>query len=321
VAPDHTGPSRRDEGCQSEVSVSLLGMSSARNNKNSTAEVSLYVSAGAPGIDDRPDNPLTRGMRKLFDEGGRLPAQSPVKHLLPVHYEDPHNGKLRWFGVFVQSHSGLLMWFPGLALPVSGVEFQLGRGKSSRQSFHLDHVTLAPATRDLHITTQGSRARRGLGRSMPLGSDRLFWLALTVGETTQLREVAQRTVARFGGLPDGHHGTARAQAVKAAVEGSPSLVLRMNGPRPWLHSLVHFAVIAVPLGAAPYQGSYLAMPNESPHFVPTEPPGMKKIPVQVRQARLSPEWVLQFVTAWCPGRLRSPIAASMTAPGRLVEPR
>jgi hypothetical protein len=211
------------------------------------------------------------------------------------------------------------MWFPGIALPVTGMQFQQGRARSRREAFRLDHVTFDPDGH-VHVTEQRrwSRRNRGIGNAVPVGDGRFLWLAITIGDPSNLRDVATVTAATYPGQPQGAHGTARVQAFSDAVRGSTGVILRMNGAAPWTPSLIHFAVIAVPLGAPSYEGKYLALPEDHPDVVHTEPPGMIKIPVQQKVATLSPSWVLQFVTAWYPGKLDPSLAASMTAPQRLI---
>ena len=145
---------------------------------------------GTKGVDEDPFNPLCRAFRVLLEDG------RPMKRAALCFF-DPNEGKgygndVRWFGVFVHSSGGRLLFFPGLANQERGYELA-GKRSLSDKGFITDHVTMDRGFQEIHVTNKNSHGHVSVGKPGNLGEGRYFWFGMSVQGLGRLRQLKRLT--------------------------------------------------------------------------------------------------------------------------------
>ena len=273
-------------------------------------ELTWEMEAGVTGDDDDPDNPLSRAVGRLFADG--QPFIRLIQCFCADRREHADRPTVRWFGVFILSAGGRVIFFPGFQSTKLYVEGFRDRHQLWKQGFAFDHISLERGFRRWHITSRGSKRHLRGPRTTELGEQRFLWCGLTVSTLDQLRVVKRRTKV-IGYSPESDMRRrynvfvgARAQARFQVLEWHP---------RVWeqgVNGLWHFGLVIAPPTSSTYLGGTLGFPEGSPFLVEPLPEGQVQLPVRHHRLELSPEIGLQITTVLVPGSLRVPV--TLTAP-------
>src|SRR5574341_564962 len=158
--------------------------------RNHIITLTQELEMGTRGVDKDPFNPLCRAFRVLLEDG------RPMKRAALCFF-DPNEGEgygkdIRWFGVFVHSAGGRLLFFPGLANREKGYKLQGKRSRSDNE-FLNDHVTMERGFREIHATAMNSEGHVSLGKPEFLGQGRYFWFGISVQRIERLRPLKRFT--------------------------------------------------------------------------------------------------------------------------------
>jgi hypothetical protein len=255
-----------------------------------------------PGVDAEPDNPVARACRNLLERGQRF------RHLAHTYFRDP-SGAMRWFGIFVETDAGNVLFFPGFARSYDHVVGQRGdrRGKFSR-ALTVDHVTLEADFASWHLTSARSKQHQGVARTRPVGHGTTLWFGMTVARANVLRLVSSETVASAP-MPSAD-ARDRLDTLNKARQDAEFPIISMNGASPWGETM-HFAVAAGPLSAPPHTGPELALPEGSPHVRQPAFEGHVQLPLRALSFALGPRHRIHVISTWLPVDLS--LAVTFTA--------
>jgi hypothetical protein len=288
-------------------------------NEEHLLKLTWYMERGSQGTDNDPDNPLSRAVNRLFEDG------KPFQRIALCFLGDlaPHvsgSTPVRWLGVFTLSAAGQVIFFPGFAAPPTKVESFRGqplRPLHNDQAFQLDHLSLEKDRTQFHLTEPKSKghlhtpAGTGIQRwpTYPLGDGRVLWCGMSVAHETALRELKAETLVISDAPPS--HSRQRSDWFLQAREGAEFLWVSLH-PEARGHfqeGFLHFAFIVGPQEFPPYEGNQLGFPFGSPDLSkPLLPDVLENLPVHHHRLSLGSSIDIQIVTMWLPGTLRVPFS-------------
>ncbi len=266
-----------------------------------TIQLAFPLEYGAKGTDDDPANPLSRALDTVLRDG--KPIDRLAHCYLVEELTTPGHTACRWFGIFVLSAAGRVIFFPGYTRTYEKVLVFYGSEPHSHE-FHPDHLTLEKNRRSMHLTSAKPRRHSVSYRTASLGDGRCLWFGLSA-EPKELREAKAQTIA-VADCPDGD-ARRRAESFVKARDGQIFQALSLNPSlRPRHPGFLHVAVIVGPVGFPDYNGDQLGFPYGSP-LLAEKPPRLKTLPpLPLRSHRITLGTVdLQIVCAWLPGRFKS----------------
>src|SRR3990172_594917 len=158
-----------------------------------TIELTLSLSHGASGVDNDPNNPLSRAFGALLADG-----RSHLAHTLCL-YDAAGSGSilkhdLRWLGVFVLSAGDRILLFPGLTVPIDWIDTSRRGAAPVRTDLKLHHLSAEPKTQRWHLTSPGSEDHLAGGRLRPAAADLFFWTGLSVQGDEPFPSARKRTI-------------------------------------------------------------------------------------------------------------------------------
>ena len=269
--------------------------------------LSYRTEMGIDGCDDSPVNPLSRAVRSLLNSG------RPIKKLLSCFVatskEAFRGADVRWFGVFVMSAGGRVLFFPGFSFDELGTfhGMRLPRAKQ----FSVDHITLERDWRRWHITDSRSRDHQGGPRTAALGCGRILWFDLSVRDLGVFRPVRKETLISID-VP-GSDARRRFQNFRAAKDHLPDQFFSLppgvseTVGRP---SFPHFSVIVGQPDFPRYRAITAGLLRGSPFLDEPLPDELAPLPVMTYRFNIGRDAALQVTTCILPGRLNVP--ASLT---------
>jgi hypothetical protein len=270
-----------------------------------TMKITYTVPDGTPGVDGDAYNPLARALSRLLKTG------RPFERFLACHFDPlPMAVGIRWFGTFVFSDGGRVIYFPGLSERQRLTLTSKGSGEVRQHDFEVDHFSLESNRREWHVTACGSEQHIGSFRTVDLGEGRVLWFGMSVASPDVLRPVKISTEVEAQLPPT--DSRRRADVAVQAREGIVFNTLLFDQEcQPAVPGFGHFAVIVGPCGFSQYRGQQLGAPFGSPFI---EPPLGNLANVFLRSHRLSlePRIDVEIVTAILPGRVTVP--AALTSP-------
>lgn len=263
--------------------------------------VTSTLPEGAEGIDDDPFNPLARAANKLLTEG------DPIQKISPCYFEaqdSPELFPLRWFGVFIHSHGGRLVFFPGFAERYTFVFRSQGKGRPRARPFVADHLSLDADMKTWHITSLNSRRHEGTFPTLDVSSGRYLWCGISVAGFERLREV-KRQVSTSATAPE-TDSRRRTDNFLAAREQLVFNTLRLNteAKHRFVPGFPHFALVVGPSGFPDYRESLFRIPDTAPYVTPKLPP-LTDMPVRSHRVNIPP-FDIEIISAWLPGTLTVP---------------
>ncbi len=265
------------------------------------------VQGVALGVDDDERTPLSRACRHLLASGEFR------SHLVAVLFKGP-SGYPRWLGVFAETMTGDVLFFPGF---LENYKFVLGRGRDASQAFggpvDLDYLALDHRLEAWSMNAAGDTARQVMPRPTRVGRKEVLWFGMTAN-VSRLFRVARSDTRLNLKVPKGTEAEAK---LKAALDGTVVEVLTFEGdPAPDKHA-AHFAVFVRDAVARPYSGPTLGIPDQASPFVRMMPnAGGRPISPKGHSFRL-PTRALQVVTAWLPVEVTTGL--TFTSPTTTVE--
>ena len=275
-----------------------------------TLELTWRMDGCSPGIDNSPDNPLARATDRLFRLG------RPFFRLNKCFFREP-DGTIRWFGIFVHSAGGRLLFFPGFGevhTHLLGYEADVPRWN---QPFNLDHLTLEPDRKTWHVTSPNSADHLGKLYTRELGSGRAHWFSMSTASASELRLAREST--QVSALTPARDVTRRTEVFRSAREGAMFQLLQLNTevqPHPQGPAFLHFSVLVGPIGFPPLENEILGLPHGGPFLPDTFGPQPVQAPIRVHRVQLSNKVELEITATCLPGQLKSQVV--FTAP---VNPR
>lgn len=262
-----------------------------------TRAFTLFSAAGAAGVDDDPENPLTRATRRLLAEG-----QGMVSAIPAVIAERPSRTAF-WFGFFVLSEGGRILFFPAGAQRY--VHAAGGRSDGSSRfdrALDVDHLSLEPDRQTWHLTDSTGRRRRGRqggGRTRNVGAGRILWFCVTSSGLANFRPLRAATIVRFDPTPNADEARRRVDRFMACVSNGASSTIPLP-PTPAGDVVLHVAVVVARPGAPPYNGEGMPFPFAAPGVRRLKPsPGTT---ASHGTLLLSREIEIQILGAWMPGK-------------------
>lgn len=267
-------------------------------------KIELTTPDGASGSDCDVYNPFARAHRNLFETG------QPFERLLACYLDPrPFAVGLRWFGMFVISDGGRILYFPGTGDPQSLTLSSQDQDAVKTHQLEVDHFTLESNRREWHVTGNGKKGHLGRFRTADLGEDRTLWFGLSIGSPEILRLV--RIYTEVNGQTPPADTLRRADVALKAREGIDFNVLLFDwDQQPPAPTFGHFAVIVGPPGFESYRGSNLGLPFGSPFVALGDL--RRNTHFRSHRLRLDPHLDMEIVTALLPGRVSVPVA--LTSP-------
>jgi hypothetical protein len=270
-------------------------------------KITHTVSDGASGVDNDARNPLARALNSLLKTGRPFERFSAC-YFNPV----PMAVGIKWFGTFVFSNGGRVIYFPGFGERQRMTLTSSGRGAVQQHEFEVDHFSLEANLRKSHVTEYGTKQHMGGFPTTDLGEGRVLWFGMSIASPDVFRPVKTRTEVEAQLPPT--DSRRRADITVQAREGVVFNTLLFDQDRqPVIPCFGHFSVIVGPCDHQPYRGDKLGVPFGSPFVTP---PLGNLVNGFLRSHRISlePHADIEVVTAVLPGRVTVP--AALTFPGR-----
>ena len=255
---------------------------------------------GLPGCDSSRENPLSRAVRQLLEDGKPFPR-------LSMCFFDPKTSPFRWLGVLVHSAGDRILFFPGYAQTPIALQVFAGGAQVEERPFLFDHASLERDLQSWHVTTPQSADHVGRPKTLKLGDSRVLWFGLSAASDEALRPVLLVTKATASVPP--RDSERRTQAFMRARDGAefPLVSLNTDLPRRKSPSFLHFSFVVGPAGFPDYVGTDIAAPVESPYVTPPLPSSIPRLPSRSHRVRLSGSIELQITVTELPGSLSVPI--------------
>lgn len=281
----------------------------ADQSPKDTLHCEWQMPVGVDGVDDCPENLLSRTLRRVLQDG------KPICHLSLVflrlrenRLEEP---SYRWLGTFIHSKGDRILFFPAFTGQGSSA-FKDGV-KQKTNCFVVDHVSLERNRAKWHFTSEGSKCHQGGPRTVDLGQGRLLWFGFSIRESNILPPVMRKTIIQVE-CPSSD-SLRRVENLRCAAYGKPFPIIDLPEQTSTLSSplFLHFAVITGPKGFETYTGEKAAMPLGE-HWVANTPSDLpKSLPNRIHRLTLG-EWDLQVVSMFLPGSINTPAAFSSPKP-------
>lgn len=266
-------------------------------------KLSWHFEDGLPGTDKDPDNPLSRVARSPLVDG------KPQQNLSLCFYSDSivdgteEKQNLKWFGAFVLSGAGRLIFFPGFNFLATWVKVARKRSREKRHDIHIDHITLEKNLRRWHYTSPDSKHHLGSGLTTDLGENRFLWFGLSIADSNILKVVRQETV--FHTMVPAPDTTRRTDVFMASRKGAVFNIISLhpNAKQRFDTGFLHFGLIVGPLGFADYSGPNLGIPFGSPFVTEALPSPLINIPLRLHRVSIGSRVDIEIVALWLPGSL------------------
>lgn len=272
-----------------------------------TVRISFEINEGAEGVDGDQSNPLNLALNKLFSK------KSDSNFRLKQYFFNTNSIAplidLRWFGVFVYTAGGKILFFPGTTFRANKIQAYKGENKQWEQNFNFDHITLDRSFTNCHITTQGSTKHLGSPRTLDLGKNRILWFGFTIESPMVLKKLYKKTIISFPSPPK--DAERRINEFHKSREGIEFPILSINDdfhPHncPYKDHAYHFTVVVGEKGFEKYLGDNLAFPHGGP-YIANYPIGKKHMLLsKTFKSALSDSIDLQITTNIIPGKLLHP---------------
>ena len=268
--------------------------------------ITLTAHDGTPGVDRDAANPLARALNRLLRTG------KPFERLHACYFDPlPMASGIRWFGVFVISEAGRVVYFPGLTQLHDRTFTSRGTETITRRKFTVDHLSLQADRKSWHLTGTGTKPHVGKYSTTDLGNGRVLWFGMSVASPDVLRRLHVNTDVEAH-VPSGD-SRRRGEVLMDARDGivfNTVLFSELNR-KLVVPSFAHFYVIAGPCGFPAFRGSVPGLPIGSPYV---SPPllNLSELPLRIHRISLEPHVDLDVVTMILPGSVTVP--AALTSP-------
>lgn len=269
---------------------------------------------GISGVDNDPNNPLSRALNSVLVEGRPIDSFSICLYGRE-EAEFIIDRSIRWLGIFVLSVGGRVIFFPGLSINPDWIQTTIGGNISPKKPFILDHASLEIERQRWHFASPGSKRHYAAGITPDLDKGRILWFGMSVANETYLRELRQEATVEFHSPPS--DSQRRIEVFKKAErEGAYHAINLMNGAKSrFAQGFLHFRFIVGPKGARMYKGDNWAVPTGVPYVDRSFPSVLRQLPIRFHEVSLSDIYSIQITTFWLPGSLSVPVV--FTTPKRI----
>jgi hypothetical protein len=273
-----------------------------KENLNSI-KMSFHIKGGKSGIDDDPNNPISRASRHLLDDGTPYKKMSLCFYRKSEGEQKKKDSTLKWFGAFVISHAERLIFSPGFALYPMLIKETKNNFPVKSHEIPIDHITLEKNLLKWHLTNLGSTYHLGHGRTIELGEERFLWFGMSIANSDVLKDVRDETVYQVFVPPS--DAKRRMDVLMNSRDGVIYNIILLPPQTKQLVNMnfIHFVVIVGKKGFSNYIGSALSAPYGSP-FVLNEPRiPLTDIPLRSHRLSLNATVEIQIIALCLPGQL------------------
>jgi len=208
-----------------------------------TIQLQWRLEHGSEGLDTDANNPLSRALNRLFQDG------KPFRRISLCWFEK------KWLGVFAITAHQRLVFFPGFDFTSDWIRILRGDLLQTQRPFDVDHISLEKDRSRWHFTKPKSKGHQGGGQTSNLGEGRVLWFGLSIAAPTVLRDLRRETIVSFQSPPS--DSNRRARAFIEAEKNTQSLIVRLgsDAQHPFPQGFLHFAFIVGPKGFPDYEGT------------------------------------------------------------------
>lgn len=259
-----------------------------------TIVAKTHADGVARGTDSELDNPIARACRNLLATGQRFTS------LTNAYFCEPC-GSLRWFGVFVETAGGRVLYFPGFARAFDHIVGErANRSVGFRRPLPVDHLTLEKDLASWHITSARSKHQR-ISQTLSDGTGSVLWFGMTIARANVLRVVSAQTVVSVR-VPS-VDALGRAEVFVESKRGAQFPVITIDRAS-GADNAMHFAVVVGPADSPDYAGP-----------VPV-PPGSDCENHSVRgiSFALGRRFRVQIISTWIVANIDSAVSFSAPSP-------
>lgn len=277
-------------------------------------ELSWQLDGGLPGVDNDPDNPLSRAARSPLENGRTHLNLSLCFFNDAEEGQEEGNLNLRWFGAFVLSSRGRLIFFPGFNFNPTWIEVAR-QVHQKRYEIQIDHITLEKNYNRWHYTSAGSEKHLGSGLTTDLGENRFLWFGLSIAESRVLRPVRQETV--FHVKVPSSDSERRTNVFMASREGAVFNIIspHKDAQKRFDTGFLHFGLIIGPPGFPEYTGPNFGIPFKSPFLKEALPSPLTNVPMRLHRISIGSTVDIEIVVFWLPGSLKEKV--TFTSPSTI----
>jgi hypothetical protein len=260
---------------------------------------------GIPGVDSDTRNPLARALKRLLKTG------KPFERLLACYFDPaPMASGIRWFGTFIFSDGGRIIYFPGLSEVQRLTQTSRGCDAVQQHEMEVDHFSLEANRREWHLTGYGTKRHLGRFSTTDLAEERVLWFGMSVASADVFRPLKNQTEVEAPIPPTDSHRRADVM-IEARKDIVFNTVLFNRERQPVTSGFGHFSVIVGPCGFTSYRGEKLGLPFGSP-FVTPGLGDLKNVSLRSHRLSLEPHVDIEIITTILPGEVSTPVA--LTSP-------
>lgn len=265
-------------------------------------------SLGIEGEDTKENNPLSRSLNRLFEDGQPFKrftqcflAQAPTSEGLKNYI------KLWWFGVFVLSQGDKVIFFPALNTAKKHIQAYKGNYRKWDQPFNVDHISLENDHASWHITSQKSKNHLGSFPTADLGEGRRLWFGMSISTFSSLWPLSQKTSVITSSPPSDIDR--RVRVFNEAREGAKFHIIKFHpdASKRFEGGFFHVSVIVGPANFKIYKGENHDFPVASPFLIKPLPKRILGMPVRYHRISLSDDLEMQITTSKLPSSLLVPV--------------
>jgi hypothetical protein len=283
-------------------------------NGSDKIKLSWHLEGGLHGIDNNPENPLSRAARSPLVDG------KPQLNLSLCFYSDAEQGRtegklnLRWFGAFVLSSTGRLIFFPGFNFNPTWVEVTKGVHQK-HYNIQIDHIILEKNHDRWHYTSPGSKYHIGSGLTTDLERNRFLWFGLSIADSDVLRAVRKET-AFLMKVPSSD-AERRANVFMNSREGTVFHIISLHpdAKKRFDTGFLHFGLVVGPPGFPEYMGPNFGIPFGSPFLKEALPTPLVNMPMRLHRISIGSTVDIEIVVLWLPGSLKEKV--TLTSPSTM----
>lgn len=276
--------------------------------KHNILRISWEDDLGKVGEDSNPDNPISRSLRKLLENGQPFERYTQVFVANESAEITSDNYHLNWLGVLVLSDGQRIIFFPGLSKIREKILGYKRKQLLWDQEFEIDHISLEKDWKRWHITNGKSINHLGSINTADLGKERRLWFGLSVSDFCVFQSLFQKTSV-VASIPETDVDR-RIEIFKKSREEAKFQIVEPPplANRKYKFGFLHMSFIVGPKGFEFYKGDNHGYPIDSPFIENKFPKILVGLPIRFHRISLSEEIDIQITVTKIPGRLKVPVS-------------